>query len=115
MNKARWNLVLDGVIALAMLAEIISGFVLWVVLPRAGGYRGGRGVEAVREFIVGRSAWVALHDWGAVVLTAGILLHIILHRKWIACMVANLWRDAKTSVRAARQQERQPAVQECPN
>ncbi|MCE5258191.1 MAG: DUF4405 domain-containing protein [Chloroflexi bacterium] len=115
MNKARWNLLLDGILALAMLAEVVSGFVLWLVLPHAGGYRGGRGLEVAKQFIFERSVWLTLHDWGAVVLTAGILLHIFLHRKWIACMFGNLWRNAKDAARTRRTANAQVAAQDCPN
>lgn len=93
LNKARVNFFVDAFIGLAMLVEAISGFVLWLVLP-SGGYRGGRGAAYPRTFILSRRDWLAVHDWFAVVLVLGILIHVALHWRWIVCMVRNLWEQA---------------------
>jgi hypothetical protein len=50
------------------------------------GYRGGRnplytGEEA--SFIWVRDTWIDWHDWTAVALLALVILHLILHWKWI--------------------------------
>jgi len=55
-------------------------------------------VEVARQFIFERSTWLTLHDVGAVVLVVGILVHLFLHRKWIGCMLGNLWKDAKIAM-----------------
>ncbi len=93
LNKAKINFWVDLAIGLAFLVEAISGFVLWLVLPH-GGFQGGRNPLAERTFILPRSTWLLLHDWFAVVMVAGILLHVVLHWRWIVCTVRNLWREA---------------------
>lgn len=88
------NFVVDCSILLSFLGLAVSGFVLWLILP-SGGYRGGRGIaEAARVFILDRGTWRLLHNWLGVSMLAGVLLHLVLHWNWIACMVRNLWREA---------------------
>jgi hypothetical protein len=108
MRKAKINLVIDAMIGLAFLVEAVSGFVLWAVLAH-GGYQGGRNLLYEGTFIFSRSAWLSLHDWFALVMVLGVLAHVVLHWKWIACVVRNLWREAFP----ARQQV-QAVREECP-
>jgi len=93
LNKALVNLVLDVAIGLAFVVEAVTGFVLAIVLPR-GGYRGGANPLYGERFLVSRDAWLLMHDWGAIIMTAGILVHVVLHWRWITCMVGRMWREA---------------------
>ena len=93
INRAKVNLALDTIIGLAFLVEALSGFVLWLVLPH-GGYQGGRNALYGQSFIISRDAWLAIHDWFALVMVAGVLAHVIVHWRWIVCMVRKLWREA---------------------
>ena len=78
------NFVLFILLFLSGLFHAISGFVLWIVLPHGQGYRGGRGLELVdNTFIWQRDTWIDLHDWTAVALVVLIIIHLILHWKWI--------------------------------
>ena len=99
MNKSRVNLGLDLAIGLAFLAEAVSGFVLWFALPHVG-FQGGRGLGVANTFLLSRVAWLAIHDWAAVLISVGILAHVALHWAWIKCVVRNLWRDAFPRVTA---------------
>jgi hypothetical protein len=65
---------------LLALAQLVSGLVLWLVLPQ--GYRGGSG----GVFLWSRGTWVDIHSWSAVVLVAIVIVHIILHWDWIVRM-----------------------------
>ncbi len=107
LRKAHLNLFLDAIIGLAFIVEAVSGFVLWLVLPH-GGFQGGRNPAFARTFLLSRGDWLTLHDWGALVMTAGVLLHIVLHWRWIVCIVRDLWRQA------FRRSEK-VAVAECPS
>ena len=93
MNKTRLNFIVDVFIFLGFVGQAISGFVLWLVLPKGGGFRGGQGVEIVRTFIFDRHTWLNLHDWLAVVLVVGVLIHLILHWKWIVCVTKRMVKD----------------------
>lgn len=75
--------------------EVVSGFVLWLILPRGGeGFRGGRGlVTPQAEFLsLERSQWLNLHDWVGIALIVVVVVHLVLHRKWIVCMTKKLLR-----------------------
>ena len=93
LSKARLNLLVDVAIGTAFLVEVVSGFVLWLVLPH-GGYQGGRNPSYGQAFILSRDGWLALHDWFALVMVLGILVHLVLHWRWIYGMFRGLWREA---------------------
>ena len=88
LRKATRNYILALVMFLLVLFQAISGFVLWLVLPRGEGYRGGRGGELVtgQSFLWTRDTWIDLHNWVAVALIAMVALHLILQWKWIVHM-----------------------------
>ena len=92
-TKAKTNFVVDAAIMLAMLGEAITGFVLWVILP-SGGYQGGRGLDTASTFVFQRHQWRDMHNWLAITIVAGILLHVVLHWNWIVCMARKMWREA---------------------
>ena len=71
----------------------MAGFVLWFALPHVG-FRGGRGLGVASTFLLSRVAWLAIHDWAAVLISVGILAQVALHWAWIKCVVRNLWWDA---------------------
>ena len=109
LNKARINFVIDVAIGIAFLVEVASGLVLWLVLPR-GGYRGGRNQLYGQTLILSREGWLTLHDWGAVVMVLGILVHLVMHRRWIYHTLRSLWRGAFDSLPAqTRVSEGRPA------
>ena len=84
MRKWLKNYILFVFMFLAGIFQGLSGFVLWLVVPHGGGYRGGRGLELTDStFIWTRDTWIDLHDWTAVALLALLVIHLILHWKWI--------------------------------
>ena len=92
MRKSRRNYIVDLIIFLLALFEVVSGFVLWLVLPRGRGYMGGRGEELVTEatFLWSRDTWLDLHNWVAVALLVIVVLHLILHWRWIVHMTKTI-------------------------
>jgi len=108
LTKAMVNLVLDVAIGLAFVVEAVTGFVLAIVLPH-GGYQGGANPLYGQQFLVSRDAWLVMHDWGAMIMTAGILIHVVLHWRWITCMLGRLWHDAFSTAEGA-----EGAEGECP-
>jgi len=91
MRKAARNYIVFFIMVLLALFEVVSGFVLWLVLPRGGGgYMGGRGVAAQATFLWERHTWIDLHNWVAVALVVMVVIHVILHWKWIVYMTKTL-------------------------
>jgi hypothetical protein len=80
MNKWLNRYVLFVIMFLLALCQAISGLLLWLVIP-AGGYQGGRGVAA--KFIWDKHTWINLHEWIAVALLIMVIIHLIIHWKWI--------------------------------
>jgi len=83
-NKAKINFALDLVIAAAFLLSALSGIVMLLV---PGGYQGGTNPNYGREVLwLGHEQWGDLHTWSSLVMVAGVLVHLVLHWKWIVCM-----------------------------
>ena len=90
MKSATRNYLVNIIMFLLLLLEVASGFVLWFILPRSGGYRGGRGLTTEASFLWTRETWITLHDWVGVALVVIVVIHLILHRKWIVSMTKRL-------------------------
>ena len=97
MSKAVRNYLLAIIMVLLAAFEAVSGFVLWLVLPRGGGgYMGGRGGLATEAtFLWERHTWLDLHNWVAVALLVMVVIHVILHWKWIVYMTRRLGRQGE--------------------
>lgn len=94
MRKATRNYIIFFIMVLLALFEAVSGFVLWFVLPRGGeGYMGGRGEAAQAAFLWERHTWLDLHNWVAVALVVLVVIHVILHWKWIIYMTKGFGRQ----------------------
>jgi len=93
MRKPVRNYILAVIMALLALFQAVSGFVLWLVLPSGQGYQGGRGSIVPEVFIWDRHTWIDLHDWVAVTLLVMLVVHLILHRRWIVYMTKNLFKQ----------------------
>ena len=72
----------------------MSGFVLWFALPHGGGWRGGRFVGGVEStfWSLSRHTWLDIHDWVAVIIVAVVIIHLILHWRWIVYITKKLFQ-----------------------
>jgi hypothetical protein len=87
MKKRIYLFGLVSVLLLTGLFEAVSGFVLWFALPSGGGRRG---LEL--SFLgLTRHTWIDLHDWVAIALTAVVIIHFIIHWKWVARMIEQVF------------------------
>jgi cytochrome b subunit of formate dehydrogenase len=82
MSKARSLFVLAWLNAIALFTEIFSGFVLWLVLPY--------GSKSALLFT--RKNWSVIHKWDAIPVTLMVIVHIVMHRKWIFNQIKSLFR-----------------------
>jgi hypothetical protein len=86
VRKVTIHYVLFIVMLVLGLFQIFSGFIMWFVLPRGGLGRGAGGSGDVTFWALSRHNWADLHDWVAVVLVVVVIVHFILHWKWIVRM-----------------------------
>ncbi len=94
-NKPKINYVVDLVIAVGFILVAVSGVVL--LGAGSGGFQGGRNAQFRQEvLLLGRWTWKAIHDWGAAFLAGGVILHLVLHWKWITCMSRSLFTRTKS-------------------
>jgi hypothetical protein len=95
MTKARSYWIMAMSMALLGLAEAVTGFVLWLGFPTGGGGGGrgwGGGVGNLTFWELSRHTWIDIHDWVAVALVVLVVVHVILHWKWIVRMAKSLLR-----------------------
>ena len=81
MNKAKLNYWLDAAIGVAFLLSAISGLVF--LLPV--GSSSGSGILGLSY-----QAWDDLHTWSSLAMIAGVLVHLVLHWRWIISMTRRM-------------------------
>jgi len=94
MTKAGKFWILAIIMGIFGLVEAVTGFVLWLGFPE-GGNGAGRlygGISNLTYWGLTKHTWIDIHDWVAVALVAIVLLHIVLHWKWIVRVSKNLFR-----------------------
>lgn len=92
MNKAIKNYIAFIVMAGLGLLATVSGLVLWLALPRGGQWgKLGDGVASA-FWSLSRQTWLDIHDWAAVAITAMVVLHLFMHRKWIVGVTKKVFR-----------------------
>jgi cytochrome b subunit of formate dehydrogenase len=80
--RGRWNLVLDLVVAISFVITAISG-IYFLFVP------GGRWV-ADPMVLFSRSTWDLLHTWAATVLISAVVIHFVIHWKWVTKVTRNM-------------------------
>jgi len=80
---AKKALLCYGVDVFLFLVGVISAFSGFVLMAGGeGGYRGGRGEQAT-QLSLDRHTWQTLHEISSIALVAGVIVHILLHWRWI--------------------------------
>ena len=97
MTKAGKYWILAIGMALLGLAEAVSGFILWLGFPSGGGGGrgwggGGGGLSNLTFWELSKHTWIDIHDWVAVALVVLVLVHVILHWRWILRMAKVIFR-----------------------
>jgi hypothetical protein len=92
MRKATKNYILFVIMLITSLLETVSGFVLWLALPCGdGGWQGGRG-SVTAFWALSRDAWRGIHRGAAITLIAAVIIHLILHWRWIVYMTKSYFK-----------------------
>lgn len=87
MRKATRHYLIDVTLIVLTLILWISSFLLWVVFPR--------GYFAAREI------WVTVHKWSGLALSIMVVIHLVVHWKW-------LWQMTRRYLRRQSDVKRQP-------
>jgi hypothetical protein len=68
----------------AALVSLVSGIVIWKILPSGQGFRGGRGeLDANLFWGFARHDWVNLHTISSLIFVGLVIVHLALHWYWI--------------------------------
>jgi cytochrome b subunit of formate dehydrogenase len=97
--KPKWNLLLNSVIALAFVLTAVTGLVFFFGLAGSG-FQGGRGAMT-ESWLLARDAWRSLHDWFGLAMITGVMVHVVVHWKWIVAAVKRNVLGAMAPGRAA--------------
>ncbi len=64
--------------------EIISGFILWIIMPRGNEDYYWMTSNTGRVFWeLQRNIWLDLHAWIAVIILSFVIIHLIMHWRWL--------------------------------
>jgi hypothetical protein len=92
MRKITINAIVDIIMVIAFVPTIISGVVLYGILPEGGRFSG----RAVFWGLT-RNQWTGMHDVWGFVLAALIVLHLLLHWKFFRAIPVCFRRVEKGS------------------
>jgi uncharacterized iron-regulated membrane protein len=88
--KAGTHFALDTLIFGLFVVVLVSGLVLWFVVP-GGGYRGGSNPGYAGTLLtLSRFEWRDIHNWAGLAMGILAALHVVLHLPWITCQVKRL-------------------------
>jgi hypothetical protein len=89
MKKSVYLFGLVSILFVAGLVEAVSGFVLWLALPSGS----GRGAFNLTYLGITRHTWIDIHDWVAIALIAIVIIHLIMHWKWVTRMARQIFKQ----------------------
>lgn len=86
MKKGMYLFSLVSIMLFGGLIEMVSGFILWFVLPSGA----GRGSQGLAYLGLTRHTWIDIHDWVAIALVVVVVIHIAIHWKWMVRMTRQI-------------------------
>ena len=89
-KKAKFNLIIDMVLALSFLTTAMSG-IYFLFMPGSGS-QGGRNVDSDSVFLFNRTTWDLVHTWAGVIMIATVIVHIALHWSWIVNVTRRMFQ-----------------------
>ena len=93
MKKTKYNFWLDVTIYIVFLLTILTGFILWLVIPHK--------LDIV--FLgISRSLWITTHVCFGLVGFAGVVIHIVWHWGWLKALRGRPLGGLKKKLRANR-------------
>jgi len=108
-SKAMTNYVVDVVIAAAFLVSAVTGVVF--LLP--AGWVDTTGTGGPSLAWVSLALWRTLHEWSSLIMIGGVVLHTVLHWRWVVAMTKKTFAPPRTASSPARRAPR-PAAGSAP-
>ncbi|MBN2457696.1 DUF4405 domain-containing protein [Candidatus Woesearchaeota archaeon] len=93
MDKTKLNYAIDAGLAISFTASLITGLVKWPGLSAALG---------IRHRIVQDSIATPIHDISGMVMAALVLVHLVLHWRWICSVTKRIFMGEKKPNTAKR-------------
>lgn len=97
--QTRNNWLVDTAVFLTALTTMLSG-VYFLIFP-FGGFDGGRNPWYDVVIVFTRHTWEEIHTWSGLAMAAVVIIHLIMHWRWIVTMTRRVWRMA-TGVEGGR-------------
>lgn len=91
MKRVTINALIDIGCLIIFIPSLISGLVLYLVLPEGG----GRGSGWATFLGIARNQWVNMHNYTSLVFAALLILHLLLHWKFFRNISKNLKPEGK--------------------
>ena len=79
MKRITINALIDLGCLITFIPSLISGLVLYLVLPEGG----GRGSGWAMYLGISRNQWLTMHNNTSLVFTALLIIHLLLHWKFL--------------------------------
>ena len=83
MQKLKY--IVDMFMFLVFLIVALSGFILWLILPKGSGNS--------LFLILTRNEWIFVHNWSSVIFILLLLIHLILNWNWIILVTKSLFEN----------------------
>jgi hypothetical protein len=86
MRRITINALVDIGCLITFIPSLISGLVLYLVLPEGG----GRGSGWATYLSIPRNQWVTMHNYTSLLFAALLILHLLLHWKFFRNIISIL-------------------------
>jgi len=87
MDKAKINYIIDCIMGLSFVGVAITGLIIFFFLP--SGIQGG----GEQQFMnITKHNWSAFHEWAGIIMLLFVIIHLILHWRWILSMTKAILR-----------------------
>jgi hypothetical protein len=91
MKRVTINALVDIGCLVTFIPSLVSGLVLYLVLPEGA----GRGGSWALYLGIARNQWVTMHNYSSLVFAALLIIHVLLHWKFFRHIGRNLKADEK--------------------
>jgi hypothetical protein len=91
MKRVTINAIIDIGCLITFIPSLITGLVLYLVLPSGS----GRGGNWATYLGIARDQWVTMHNYSSLVFAVLLILHLLLHGKFFRHISRTLKPDGK--------------------